>query len=125
MTQVKSELFTDLTQEQCQTVEGGLFVLISGIQALKAGADLIGKDETYIKVDGQKIWGPEKMGTGQFRSVNRGLDVGSTGKVDLFDEDVFRDDYMGGFTVSSPTNDGNAIVSGSGSRYRVFYKAFA
>ena len=125
MTQVQTDLLTELTDEQAATVEGGLFVLITGLQAIKAGADWIGNDDTYLTVDGKKIWGSQDFSTGTYRSVNRGLDVGSIGRIDLFDADPGRDDNMGGFTVSSATNGvARARVSGSGSTYDVYYQAF-
>lgn len=127
MSEQKQQLFTELTPEQAATVEGGLFLLIDKIQCIKADADLIGKDETYLTVNGSKIWGPKKMGSGQTRTVNKGLDVGKSGVVRGFDDDFWlnNDDYLGGFTVSSATNGQKvARISGSGSKYDVYYRAF-
>ena len=127
MTQVQTDLLTELTDEQAATVEGGLFLLITGLQAIKAGADLVGNDDTYLTVNGSKLWGSQDFSTGTYRSVNRGLDVGSSGRIELFDQDGWfngDDDNMGGFTVSSATNGARARVSGSGSTYDVYYQAF-
>ena len=132
MTQVQKELFTDLSQEQCETVEGGLFVFIDTMQAVKAGADFIGKDDTYVTVDGSKIWGVKSFSSGQTRTLNIGTSVdGSSARVNLFDDDPSgfpfynKDDSMGGFTAYN-TNGAlrRARVSGSGSTYDVYYRTF-
>ncbi len=127
MTQVQN-LFTELTSEQAATVEGGFFLLIDQIHCLKADADLLGKDDTYIKINGTKIWGKTKMGSGDTKTVNRGLEVGNTGRVRLFDDDLWpnNDEYLGGFNVYSSTNgvQKTAFTTGAGSKYEVYYRAF-
>jgi hypothetical protein len=105
------------------------FLLIDSIQAVVADADTFGDDDTYITVNGARIFGPAGLGSGQSRSVNRGLGVMGTARVELFDEDgLFNgaDDSLGGFTISQPTNNEVKVqrVSGSGSTYNVFYRAF-
>ncbi len=120
------QLFTELTPEQAAIVEGGLFIHIEKIHAIKAGADTLSKDDTYIKINGEKLWGEKSFGTGQERDVNRGLSVDSSfARVTLFDEDWGNDDYLGGFTARN-TNGSlrRAQVSGSGSTYDVYYRAF-
>ncbi|NEO03110.1 MAG: hypothetical protein F6K50_49680 [Moorea sp. SIO3I7] len=122
------ELFTELTPEQGAVVEGGLFILIDQIQAIKAGADFIGKDDTYITINGNKIWGDKSFSTGQTRTVNQGTSTpGSFARVQLFDKDRFsRDDRMGGFTAFNTFgSQRRARVSGSGSTYDIYYRAFA
>jgi hypothetical protein len=66
------QLFSELTPAEAAVVEGGLRLTIDRIQAIRAGADPIGADDTYITVNGTKIWGDYSMTTGQTRSVNRG-----------------------------------------------------
>jgi hypothetical protein len=105
------------------------FLLIDSIEAVVANADTAGRDETYITVNGSRIFGPKSMGSGSSAVVNRGLGVQGTARVQLFDEDGFLnggDDSMGGFTITQPTNNSLASrqVSGSGSTYNVFYHAF-
>ena len=137
MLQIPQNLCTEITDEQASTVQGGLFVVIRRIEAVQAGADggIFGgatqDDDTYLKIDGTTVYGPKSFVTGKTREdINVGREVGSSAKIELFDEDkggLFRrgqDDYLGGFTVSSPTNDGTATVSGSGSTYNVYYEAF-
>ena len=125
------QLFTELTPEQAAVIEGGVFLLVDGIQAIRAGADGFpsGKDDTYITVNGQRLTGEIGMSTGDYASVNRGIGFDGSARLELFDADGFlngKDDNMGGFTVTGPTN-GPAIarVSGSGSTYDVYYRVFA
>ena len=123
------QLFTELTAAEAAVVEGGLRLTINRIQAIKAGADVVGADDTYITVNGRKIWGDYSMTTGQTRSVNRSLTTqGSSSRVELFDDDPWpnRDDSLGGFTA---VNTNNRLIRqrtrGSGSIYDVYYRATA
>lgn len=122
------QMFAEITPQQAETVEGGAFLLINSIQAIKAGADLVGKDEAYITVNGGRIFGPKGMDSGDSANVNRGLGFDGSARIELFDEDGFfngSDDNMGGFTVSGATNGQvRRRVSGSGSTYDVFYQVF-
>jgi hypothetical protein len=123
------QLFSELTPAEAAVVEGGLRLTIDRIQAIRAGADPIGADDTYITVNGTKIWGDYSMTTGQTRSVNRSYTTsGSSAQVQLFDDDPWpnRDDSMGGFPAGN-TNGAlrRARVSGSGSIYDVYYRGYA
>lgn len=101
-------------------------VRIHSIKCLKANGDPTGPDDTYIKINGRKIWGDYNMNNGRARSVDRSVDTpsNSTSWVELFDDDNgwSRDDSMGGFT---PINTGGfqrmQLVEGSGSIYEVYY----
>ena len=134
-----ASLFSELTSEQAAIVEGGLTVTIHSIQCLKAGADGFfgGKDDTFIKsadsgfieAPGATATGVMSMASGNSRTVNRTWRNFKTSlRIDLFDSDGGNfgnnDDHMGGFTANST---GGQIfskrVSGSGSRYRIFYSA--
>ncbi|WP_414585562.1 hypothetical protein [Scytonema sp. PCC 10023] len=123
------QLFTELTAAEAAVVEGGVTVRIDRIQAIKAGADVIGADDTYITVNGGKIWGDYSMTTGQTRLVNRSVTTrGSSTRVELFDDDPWpnRDDSLGGFTAVNTNGQlSRARVSGSGSIYDVYYRGFA
>lgn len=122
------QLFSELTPAEAAVVEGGLRLTIQRIQAIKAGADSLSNDDTYITVNGTKIWGDYGMNSGQTRLVNRSRTTpGSSARVQLFDADwPDSDDSMGGFTAGN-TNGAltRARVSGSGSTYDVYYRAFA
>jgi hypothetical protein len=127
---IDNELLTELTVEQAAIVEGGLFLYIQGIQAITAGADSFGADDTYISYTdsrGKKsALGETGMSSGEYKAVDFGTYVNGTGSVQLFDSDWGRDDSLGGFRVTGPTN-GQVVqrVSGSGSTYDVFYSVFA
>ena len=121
----QEQLFTELTLEEGAVIEGGKFVSIQKIQAIRADADFIGQDDTYITIGGTKIWGEFGFSTGQTRNVNRGRTFGSSTRVALFDEDPGNDDSLGSFTVSGLTNGSIARVSGSGSTYDVYYRVTA
>lgn len=124
-----TQLFTNLTAEEGAAVAGGVFLYIDRIQALKAGADTFGKDDTYITLNGDKIWGEKGFSTGDTHKVEIAKPIGSSASVRLFDSDGFlngKDDYMGGFTVSAQPTNGmkTTTVSGGGSTYEVYYQVF-
>lgn len=121
------QLFSELTPAEAAFVEGGIRLKIERIQAIRAGADSGNPDDTYITVNGRKIWGNFSMRTGQSRAVNiTSTRSGPSARVQLFDDDRNADDGLGGFTAS---NTGNVLtrarVSGGGSTYDVFYRATA
>lgn len=120
------QLFNELTPEQSSVIEGGSFLLLHDISAIRTGADGFSGDDVYINVNGQRKWGEVGMSAGGFAVINTGLDVGATGTISLFDGDwPDDDDYLGGFTVNGPTNGRQVIrVSGSGSIYDVAYSVF-
>ena len=129
MFEIPESLCSDLSDEQASTVQGGLTVNVTGIQAIKADADTgwwWKDDDVYMTINGRKVYGNQSFKTGTFRKLNVSRNVGATGRIQLFDDDnVFTgDDSLGGFTVSKPTKDGRARISGSGSIYDVYYRAF-
>lgn len=126
LTNIDSTLLTDLTAEQSAIVEGGKTLTIHSIEAASAGADVAGADDTYIKVDSNKIWGVTSMSDGSHKTVNFSKDFTYATSISLFDEDWGADDYMGGFSVSNLTHGVKAKqVSGGGSTYNVYYEVTA
>lgn len=120
------QLFSELTPAEAAVIEGGIGLYIDRIQAIKTGADPGNPDDTYITVNGTKIWGNYSMTTGQSRDVNKTITRnGSSARVELFDDDRNADDGLGGFTARN-TNGvlTRARVSGGGSIYDVYYTAF-
>lgn len=126
---VLSFLSVAITPAEAAVVEGGVrvVVVIDRIQAIRAGADPVGADDTYITVNGLRLWGEFSMSTGQTRGVNRSYTgPGSSARVQLFDADPGNHDGLGGFTaVNTRGVLTRARVSGSGSTYDVFYRASA
>lgn len=105
---------------------GGLGGLtIHSIKCVRNGADRFGPDDTYITINGRKMWGDYNMSRRQTRSVNLFVDPRShfMPRVELFDKDTIgRDDAMGAF-VPVETNGTVSMqqVHGSGSTYEVYY----
>jgi hypothetical protein len=122
------ELFTELTPAEAAVIGGGLNLTIHRIHAIKAGADRTSNDDTYIKVNGQRIGGEYSMSSGGSRllELNRSI-PGSSARVELFDADwPDGDDSLGGFTARNTNGVLDRVrVSGSGSIYDVYYRAFA
>lgn len=123
------QLLTELTPEQAAIIEGGAFLIVDGLQAIKAGADgfLSGKDDTYLTVNGRQLGGEIGFTTGQYSTVNLGTGFENSARVELFDADSGlngKDDNLGGFTVTGVPTTGQVItrVSGSGSTYDVYYR---
>lgn len=129
MSGTNHELFTELSSDQAATVEGGLTVTITKIQCLKAGADgfLGGGDDLYVKGDGGFLHGRTfGMKSAQTRTINlKFFSSRNAAAIDLFDSDTSsQDDFLGGFSANSTGGQVfSKQVSGSGSRYRIFYSA--
>jgi hypothetical protein len=109
---------------------GYSLITIHSIKCVKNGADFIGPDDTYITVNGTRIWGDYNMKRGQTRSVNRSVTIfastpqGLTPYVELFDKDnsFDKDDSLGGFTANFDGLGPRVTqVRGSGSTYNVSY----
>ena len=126
-TNQQSQLFTELTPSEGAAVSGGAYLYIDKIQAIKADADTWSKDDTYITVNGHKIWGNYGMGSGQKRDVRRWKRFNSSARIELFDSDWGSDDNLGGFSVAKKSTNGLARkrVRGSGSTYDVYYRVYA
>lgn len=131
LSEINEHLFSEISPEQAAIVEGGLNVAITRIDCLKAGADgfLSGGDDVYVKLNGSRAADfIDSFKTGTSRTLDPAIfssNSGSSATIDLFDaDDTSRDDFLGGFTVSS--TGGKVVskrISGSGSKYRVFYRA--
>ncbi|MGB7442758.1 MAG: hypothetical protein WA919_16970 [Coleofasciculaceae cyanobacterium] len=125
------QLFTELTPEESAVVEGGAFVRIHSLRAIRAGADGFfgGDDDTYIEIGGNRVWGVRRFRTGDWFDVQRGRDFEHVANIEIFDNDRWPnpDDPMGSFTVgNTPTNGVRGRrVHGSGSIYDVYYSVTA
>jgi hypothetical protein len=121
-----TELVTDLSADQAESVEGGAYVFVHGIYALRAGADLRGADDTYIAIGGYRIWGIKSMSTGQYRRVGKGRHFWGVDAIQLKDSDgISKDDHLGAvpiYSMYSTNGVAGHVVSGSGSVYRVDYQ---
>jgi hypothetical protein len=49
-------LFTELTADQAQMLEGGKRITILSVRCIKAGADRSGADELFFTINGQNLY---------------------------------------------------------------------
>jgi hypothetical protein len=123
---LSESLFTELTPDQAQMLEGGKRITILLVRCIKAGADGNGADELFFTVNGQKLQfgNTISMQTGGVANVGLAENFDGTANVRLFDKDTSGgDDSVGSFSASSNTNGSKTVsVSGSGSRYDVTYQ---
>lgn len=124
----QEELFSELTAEQAAVIEGGKKVILHDILAIKTGADLIGEDDLYIKVKGNKVFSRD-MTAGEFALINKSVTFSGSAFISLFDADpgpFNDDDYIDGFTASNSTNGSRyRTLKGSGSEYKLHYSVTA
>lgn len=118
---IDEQLLTDLTAEQSAIVEGGRTLTVHDITAVKAGADIGSADDTYIRINGEKVWGEVSMKTGYKRNINISRPVGTYGSVSLLDEDGWSPDDFLGSLVATDLGEYTQTVSGSGSTYAIHY----
>jgi hypothetical protein len=122
---LSASLFTELTADQAQMLEGGKRIDILLVRCIKAGADRAGTpDELFFTVNGQDIaFGRTiSMQTGGVANVGLSANFNGTANVSLFDKDTGSgNDFMGGFSASS-NGQQTRQVSGSGSIYEVTYR---
>lgn len=127
---IDEQLFTELTAEQSEMVEGGKFLYIESITCNYAGADPESKDDTYMKlVDASgstTVLGETGMSTGSTKMVNFGKPFEGSAQLSLYDSDWWYDDFMGSIDVSTPTNQ---VVTAQtnwqgGSQYSIRYAVY-
>lgn len=132
-TDENNDILTGTTSSNDFRRSGGRFnsrrLIIDMIKCLKNGADSIGPDDTYIKINGRRIWGDYNMIKGQSRSVVQSIIYQDSAppRVELFDKDAIgKDDFMGGFTAGEYTSfyaqGFIQQVRGCGSIYDVYYR---
>jgi hypothetical protein len=101
---------------------------IHSIKCLRANADYFGPDDTYITVNGRKIWGDYNMKRGRTRSVNSHYQspfATEAVRVELLDYDWSgAHDKLGGFFAVRTNGVVKKQVQGSGSIYEVYYSAW-
>jgi hypothetical protein len=124
---IDESLFTELTADQAEMLEGGKRVDILLVRCIKAGADGSGADELFFNINGQNlpIGGQTiSMLTNGVANVGVSANFNGAATVSLFDKDTSSsNDLMGSFSVSTNTNGSKTVrVSGSGSTYDVTYR---
>jgi hypothetical protein len=111
-------------------------LIINRIKCLKNGADRFGPDDTYITINGKRVWGDYNMKRGRTRSVNHyskrdlnnpnnwGTPTNSNPVIELFDLDNSwsADELMGRFAPGDTFGmERKQQVRGNGSIYEVYY----
>ncbi|MGL5880404.1 MAG: hypothetical protein ACRC2V_21875, partial [Xenococcaceae cyanobacterium] len=114
-------LVVPLTDEQASIITGGNDYRLETIVCLKAGADGLGKDDTYLNGNGGEIWRGD-MEAGNVRRINK--DVSSRDFFRLWDDDgATGDDSLGADGIVPSSSDTELLnLSGSGSWYQLNFR---
>jgi hypothetical protein len=110
-------LFTELTADQAQTLEGGKRIDILTVRCIQAGN---GSDKLSFTINGQNVQFGRTidMRTGGVANVGVSANFNSTATVRMLDKN---DGSVGGFSTSSNGTQ-TQRVGGSGSIYEVTYR---
>ncbi|AKG22292.1 hypothetical protein [Calothrix sp. 336/3] len=110
-------LFTELTADQTQMLEGGKRITILLVQCIKAGN---GSDKLFFTINGQNVQFGRTIDirTGGVANVGVAENFDGTARVRLFDKN---DGSLGSFSASSNGTQ-TRRVSGGGSTYDVTYR---
>ncbi|WP_373538743.1 hypothetical protein [Chamaesiphon sp.] len=112
-------LFTELTTDQAQMLEGGKRITILSVRCIQASN---GSDKLFFRINGQEVM-RRKIGmqTGGVANVGVAENFDGTATVRFYDNSVAH--LVGGFDVSSNSNGQKTQrISGSGSIYDVTYQ---
>jgi hypothetical protein len=112
---LSESLFTELTPDQAQMLEGGRRIDIVRVRCIKAGN---GFDRLSFTVNGKKVGGTFNMQAGSSASFVGGANFEGTARVRLFDQN---DGSVGSFNAST-LGSTSRTVSGNGSTYEVMYQ---
>ncbi|PSB57832.1 hypothetical protein C7B77_07055 [Chamaesiphon polymorphus CCALA 037] len=116
-------LFTELTADQAQMLEGGSRISILFVRCIQAGG---GSDNLSFDInrERQNSGSPLFMRASSVANVGIGANFNGTANVNLFDSHSRVRVPIGGFFDSTPTRSKTVRVSGGGSIYEVTYKIF-
>ena len=116
LNQLSASLFTELTADQAQMLEGGKRIDILQVRCIQASN---GFDNLSFTINGQNVLFGRTIGiqTGGVANVGASANFNSTASVRLFD----RGSSLGGFSTSS-SGQQTQRVSGGGSTYEVTYR---
>jgi hypothetical protein len=123
MSGLDEQLFTEITPEQAETVEGGKRIDILTIRCIKSSESA---DELFFVINGtRQLFGtPISMQSGGVANAGVSANFNGTANVGLFDQDGNNQanaDPLGSFSAS--TNGTKTVrVSGSGATYEVTFK---
>jgi hypothetical protein len=113
-------LFTELTADQAQMLEGGKRIDILTVRCIQASN---GSDNLSFTINGQNVMFGRTIGmrTGGVANVGVSANFNQAANVRLFDTDGSAADSMGSFSASS-NGQQTRRVSGGGSTYEVTYR---
>jgi hypothetical protein len=124
------QLFADLTPEEAAVVKGGTTATlnIKRIHAIRLTTDdrLSGKDEPYIRVSGDKVWGPTGINQGEILGVYHLRGVGSNATIQLWEDDPLYDDGLGTLSLFRKGFGLDLLhtFKGKGGEYRIRYDLY-
>ncbi|MDZ7962605.1 MAG: hypothetical protein RMY34_32865 [Aulosira sp. DedQUE10] len=126
MHNINEELFTEITPEQAETVEGGKRIDILTIRSIQSAADSDRSDEVFFVINGQRqnFGNPISLLTRGVANAGISANFNGSARVTLFDKDGNNQaaaDSLGSFSASQ---DGTKTVrvSGSGSTYELTFR---
>jgi hypothetical protein len=111
---LSESLFTELTADQAEMLEGGKRIDILLVRCIQASN---GSDRLSFTVNGNNVGSTIGIQTGGVANVGASANFNSAANVRLFD----RGSSMGGFSASS-NGQQTQRVSGGGSTYEVTYR---
>ena len=119
LNQLSESLFTDLTADQAEMLEGGKRITILTARCIQAGN---GSDKLFFTINGQNVGPTLSMQAGSVANVGVGANF-SPGKavVLLFDKDNSSSSRVGGFHAFD-NGTKTRQVSENGSTYEVTYQ---
>jgi hypothetical protein len=117
---LSESLFTDLTADQAQVLEGGKRIDILTVRCIQAGG---GSDNLFFTINGQNVMFGRTIGmqAGSVANVGVSANFDGTATISLFDKNN-SSSSLG--SLGSTNNNGTRTrqVSGGGSKYEVTYR---
>jgi hypothetical protein len=87
------------------------------------------RDEIYLKQDGDNVYSKGGVSVGSTLNINRVFDMsGASDTLRLFEDDVFKDDFLGSHTVRASEaglGERTASFTRNGANYSLVYEVLA
>lgn len=119
---IDESLFTELTADQAEMLEGGKRITILSVRCIQASG---GSDKLSFDINGerQNSGSPILIQTGGFANVGIGENFNGTANVRLFESFTTVRAPIGGFSDSTVSNGSKTVrVNGRNSTYDVTYR---
>jgi hypothetical protein len=83
----------------------------------------IGADDTYVTINGEKVWGVVEMSEGERQPIYLRHTFTQNAFIQIWEKDSGPDDLIGGFQVTARQGgEKRRNISGDGSEYWIYYK---